>query len=129
LGKKKRILIVEDEEDMQDLMKIYIKRSGLDVEIHSAFTGEEGVEMYESMMKEKKKPDLVIMDLKLPGIDGAEATEKIREMDGKAIIYGFTAFFDTRWSDRLINAGAKGIIPRPIGFSGLVDELKKILEE
>jgi DNA-binding response OmpR family regulator len=129
MEKKKRILIVEDEEDIQDLMKIYIQRSGLDVEIHSAFTGEEGVEIYENMMRGQKKPDLVIMGLKLPGIDGAEATERIRELDKKASIYGFTAFFDTRWSDRLINAGAKGIIPRPIGFNGLVDELKKILGE
>ncbi|NIA10139.1 MAG: response regulator [Nitrospiraceae bacterium] len=119
---------MEDEEDMQDLMKIYIKKSGLNVEIYSAFMGEEGVEMYEKMMKEGKKPDLVIMDLRLPGIDGAEATEQIMKLDSKANVYGFTAFFDTKWSDRLMNAGAKGVIPRPIGFSGLVEELKKILE-
>lgn len=129
MAKPKRILIVEDEEDMQDLMKIYIKKSGLDAEVHSAFTGEEGVEMYGEMMKERKKPDMVIMDLKLPGIDGAEATEQIMKLDSNACIYGFTAFFDTRWSDRLIKAGARGIIPRPMGFNGLVDELKRILGE
>ncbi len=122
-----KILIVEDEKDMQDLMKLYITRSGLDVEIYSAFTGEDGVKAYEEMLKEKKKPDVVIMDLKLPGIDGAEATERIMELDGDANVYGFTAFFDTRWADKLIKAGARGVIPRPIGFNGLVQELEKIL--
>ncbi|MEA2055104.1 MAG: response regulator [Candidatus Thermoplasmatota archaeon] len=123
----KRILIVEDERDMQDLMKIYINKAEIDVELHSAFTGEDGVKMYEDMSNAGKKPDLVIMDLKLPGVDGVETTKRIMNLDGDARIYGFTAFFDTKWANELKDAGAKGVIPRPIGFEGFVGELKKIL--
>ncbi len=121
----KILLIVEDEEDMQELMKRYIQKAGLDVEIYSAFDGKEGVEKYKELMEAGKKPDLVIMDLKLPEMDGVEATKKIKKLDKNATIYGFTAFFDTDWSERLLKAGAKKVIPRYVGFDGFVKELKK----
>ncbi|KAA0002946.1 MAG: response regulator [Thermoplasmata archaeon] len=123
----KIILIVDDEKDMHDLMKIYIAKAGLDLEIHSAFTGEEGVEMYKELLSRGKKPDVVVMDLKLPGIDGAEATERIIAMDKNATVYGFTAYFGTKQAKRLTEVGAKGVIPRPLGFDGFVEELRKIL--
>jgi len=118
------LLIVEDEKDMQDLMKRYIKKAGLEIDIYSAYSGEEGIEKYRELMESGKKPDLVIMDLKMPGMDGVEATKRIMKLDKNANIYGFTAFFDTEWSDRLLKAGAKKIIPRYLGFDGLVKELK-----
>ena len=124
----KRMLIVDDEQDMQNLMKIYIERSNLDVELHHAFTGEEGVEMYQQLREKGTKPDLVIMDLKLPGINGVEATHRITKIDSEAIIYGFTAFFDTNWSTKLKDAGAKGVIPRPVGLDGFVEYIRGILE-
>jgi len=123
------ILIVEDEKEMQELMKIYIKKAGLDLEIYSAYSGKEGVEMYKKLMKENKKPALVVMDLKLPGMNGVEASKKILEMDPNATIYGFTAFFDTRLAENLIKAGAKKVIPRHIGFKGFVNELKEFFGE
>ncbi|MDD3492793.1 MAG: response regulator [Candidatus Thermoplasmatota archaeon] len=125
----KRLLIVEDEQDMQNLMQIYLQRSGLDVELHQAFTGEEGVSMYQMMMNDGASPHLVIMDLKLPGIDGVEATRRIVEMDPGARIYGFTAFFETIWATKLREAGAQGVIPRPIGFDGFIDKIRDLLQE
>ena len=121
----KILLIVEDEEDMQELMRRYIQKAGLDVEIYSAFDGKEGVEKYKELMDAGKKPDLVIMDLKLPEMDGVEATKTIKKLDTNATIYGFTAFFDTDWSERLLKAGAKKVIPRYVGFDGFVKELKE----
>jgi len=118
------LLIVEDEKDMQELMRKYIEKAGLDLEIYSAYSGEEGVNKYRELMEKGKKPGLVIMDLKMPGIDGVETTKRIMKVDKNATIYGFTAFFDTDWSERLLKAGAKKIIPRYLGFQGLVKELK-----
>jgi len=117
------LLIVEDEKDMQDLMKRYIKKAGLDIEVHSAYNGREGANKYKELMEKGKRPDLVIMDLKLPVMDGVEATKKIKKIDRDAVIYGFTAFFKTDWAQKLVEAGAKKVIPRYIGFEGLVEEL------
>ncbi len=128
-NKKNKILIIEDEEEIQDLMRKYIEKAKLDIEIYSAFDGKEGVEKYKELMKANKKPDLVIMDLKLPGIDGVEATKRIKEIDKDAIIYGFTAFFDTDWAEKLLEVGAEKIIPRYVGFKGFVEELKKFFKK
>lgn len=68
------------------------------------------------------------MDLKLPGIDGVETTRRIIAMDAKANVYGFTAYFGTDWSNELKDAGAKGVIARPVGFEGFRDIIKRILE-
>jgi DNA-binding response OmpR family regulator len=124
----KQILIVEDEHDMQNLMKIYIERSGLNVQLHHAYTGEDGIEMYQQLLEDDNRPALVIMDFKLPGIDGVETTRRIKQLDSEAVIYGFTAFFETRWSQKLKEAGATDVIPRPIGFDGFVEHIRNILE-
>jgi len=124
---KNTILVVDDEEPIQELIHTYL--SPLDVTIHSAFSGEEGVAMYEHLLEKDKRPDLVLMDLKMPGMDGIEATGRIIEMDPHARIYGFTAFSRSVWATEMKKAGARRIISRGIGFNGLRDIVKEILEE
>jgi len=119
------ILVVEDEEPIQELIKEYL--SPLNVEIYQALSGEEGVTLYRELLDKKRRPDVVVMDLKLPGIDGVETTRRIIAMDKKANIYGFTAYFGTEWSKELKDAGAKGVIARPVGFEGFRDIVKRIL--
>ncbi|MEA2054635.1 MAG: response regulator [Candidatus Thermoplasmatota archaeon] len=114
---KKRVLAVDDEEPIQELIKVYL--SPLNVKVYQAFTGEDGVKMYENMFDAGRRPDLVIMDLKLPGIDGIEAIKRIMKIDPWAVIYGFTAFSSPIWASQMLEAGAKKVIPRSMGFSGL----------
>lgn len=127
---KKTILVVDDDSAIQDLISKYL--SVLDVEIHQALTGEEGIEKYKELMEKDKKPDIVVMDLNLTQfgkgeIDGVETTKRIIQIDPSAVVYGFTAFFDTKWSRNLAKAGAKGVIARPIGVNGFQEIVKKIL--
>ncbi len=119
------MLVIEDEEPIQELIKEYL--APLKLELYQAYSGEEGIDMYKTLMKKKKKPDIVIMDLKLPGIDGVETTKRIMEIDPKARIYGFTAYFGTEWAKELEKAGAKGVIARPVGFDGFRDIVKDLL--
>jgi CheY-like chemotaxis protein len=120
------VLVVEDEEPIQELIQEYL--SPLKLEVHQALSGEEGVERYQELIRKKKKPDLVVMDLKLPGIDGVETTKRIMKIDRDARVYGFTAYFGTEWSKQLEQAGARGVIARPVGFEGFRDIVKRILE-
>ena len=93
---KKIVLVVDDEETMQDLIRRNLSRSRIPILVYSALTGEEGVEKYRVLMERGKKPHLVIMDLNLTQwgggkIDGVEATRQIIKMDPEANIYGYTA--------------------------------------
>ncbi|HHH78245.1 MAG TPA: response regulator [Thermoplasmatales archaeon] len=128
--KTKIVLVVDDEETMQDLIRRNLSRSGIPIKVHGALSGEEGIKKYREFMDKGMKPDLVIMDLNLtqwgPGrMDGVEATRKILEMDPDANIYGYTAWFATRWSKNLEDAGAKKVIERTI----LPSEFRKMIED
>ena len=120
------MLVIEDEEPIQELIKEYL--SPLKLEIYQAFSGEEGIEKYRELLEKKKRPDIVIMDLKLPGIDGVETTKRILKIDPEANVYGFTAYFGTEWAKELEKAGAKGVIARPVGFDGFRDIVKDLLK-
>ena len=79
-------------------------------------------------MGKGKQPDLVVMDLKLPGMDGVETTKRIMGMDSSAQVYGFTAFFATEWAEKLKEAGARGVIGRPVGMDVFKEKIKEILQ-
>ncbi len=70
--KKKKVLVIEDEAPLQEAVKIKLGREGVDVIV--ARTGEEGL----SLLK-REKPDLVWLDILLPGINGLEVLRIIRE--------------------------------------------------
>jgi len=70
-----RILCVDDNDNNLYMLETLLKRAGF--EVLQARTGEEGVELAVS-----QRPDLVLMDLTLPGIDGCEATRRIRAAPG-----------------------------------------------
>jgi len=123
---KRIILVIDDEESIQELIAIYL--SPLNVDIYPAYTGEDGVKLYESLLAQGKRPDAVIMDLKLPGINGIEAIKRIKKIDPDAVIYGFTAFTNS-WAREMIRAGAKKVIPRSMGFSGLREIIRSSLEK
>ena len=122
---EKSILVVDDEEPIQDLIRVYLTPLG--VRIHSAYTGEDGVKRYQEMLEAGRPPDLVLMDLKLPGIDGIQTINYIMDLDPAAVIYGFTAFSRSVWAADMLHAGARKVIPRAIGFSGLREIIREEL--
>lgn len=106
-----RILIVDDDESIREIVKIMLKEH----EVYEASSGLEGLELYQ-----KIKPDLVLMDISMPGMDGVETTKEILKLDPNAVIIGITAFARSRGKE-LLSVGAKGIIEKPF--------TKKILKE
>lgn len=127
---KKIILVIDDEQTMQDLIRRNLNRCKTPLAVLSALTGEEGVERYKALVAKGTKPDLVVMDLNLTQwgdgtIDGVETARRILKFDPEAQIYGYTAWFATAWANRLKEAGAKDVIERTV----LPSEFRKMIEE
>ena len=68
---KKSILVIDDEKDIQKLLQYNLEKEGY--QVSAAKTGEEGLELART-----KKPDLIILDLMLPGVDGLEVCRLLR---------------------------------------------------
>jgi CheY-like chemotaxis protein len=116
----KRILVIEDNETNMYLIDFILRKS--EYEVIEARTGEEGVEL-----AIKDKPDLVIMDIQLPGIDGLEATKRIRktEVDGKIPIIALTSYAMTGDKEKALKAGCTGYIEKPINPDTFIGEIEK----
>lgn len=119
----KKILVVEDNVKNMYLICFIIERMG-----HMALraeTGEEGVDL---AMREK--PDLILMDIQLPGIDGQEATRRIRLSDeGKDVpIVAITSFAMAGDRERLLEAGCTGYIEKPINPETIMKDISGFLE-
>jgi len=119
----KKILVVEDNEINMYLCCRILKSSGY--EVIEARSGEEGVEL-----AIKEKPDLIIMDIQLPGIDGLETTKKIRESKAgnKVPIIALTSYAMAGDRKKALKAGCTGYIEKPINPETFIDEIKKFLE-
>jgi CheY-like chemotaxis protein len=127
--KKKIILVVDDEPDLHDLLEASLPKIGdTAIEYYKAMDGKEGCEKYVELAKNNLEPNLVLMDLKMPIMDGVESTKKILEKYPNANIYAFTAYGDTEIGRRALDAGARGIIHKYKDFPGIIEEIKKILE-
>jgi CheY-like chemotaxis protein len=125
VAEKKKILIVEDNADCRELLRLIITRQ-LDCEVVEAATGFAAVDQASAT-----HPDLILMDLGLPGISGAEATERIKAnpaiKDIPIVIN--TAFSATELTRRALAAGAAEILHKPIELIVLRDTLRKYLSK
>ncbi len=115
----KTVLIVEDYADTRTMMKFLLQRFGY--EVIEAADGQEAVDRAKESV-----PDLILMDLSLPVIDGLTATETIRKFEGfgKIPIIAVTAYGNSYYK-RAIEAGCDDLINKPLDF----DKLEPILEQ
>ncbi|HEV8468318.1 MAG TPA: response regulator [Candidatus Limnocylindria bacterium] len=117
-----RILLVEDNEKNMKLARDLLAYKGHTV--YEATTGEVAV-----ATATKELPDLVLMDIQLPGIDGIEALRRIRA-DGKASripIVALTASVMTNDRERFDKAGFDGFIAKPIDIKSFNDQVVQLI--
>jgi CheY-like chemotaxis protein len=118
----RRILIVEDEPFCRRLLERYL--SSFPVEVRFCADAETGLRSLEEF-----DPELIFMDLVLPGMDGIEATETIRHRSGFAStpIVVTTTLDDAHVSIDARNAGATSYMAKPLLFPDVVELLGKLL--
>ena len=117
----KKVLIVEDYADVRAIMKFLVKRYGYEVI--------EARDGYEAILKAKEfHPDLILMDLAMPLMDGVTATRLIRSLDefAEIPIVALTAYGDT-YRNEAIRAGINQVVCKPLDFDGLQPLLNRYL--
>jgi len=131
----KTILIVDDDPLILKTLSTHFSKSGY--EVLTADDGKEGLQRYSESM-----PDLVILDIRLPDLDGLEALRRIRDIDPKAIVIIITAYDDMKTTVEAIKSGAFEYLVKPLDFleldltinkafqiSKLEDKLHYLMEE
>jgi CheY-like chemotaxis protein len=122
----KKILIADNDEAFRDSLREFIK--GLGHEVFEAATGPEAIDRASSI-----RPDLIMMDLRLPGINGDEATARLK---ANVSTRNMPVVINTGWTtacnveeraDRALNAGAAEILYKPFHFPMLRDVLRTYL--
>lgn len=117
-----RILLVEDNEMNRDMLSRRLERKGYETII--AVDGQEGVEMTES-----EKPDLILMDMSLPVLDGWEATRKLKSgASTKDIpIIGLSAHAMSGDREKALDAGCNDYDTKPVELPRLLEKIESLL--
>jgi len=124
MGQKKKILIVDDERDI--VKGLMIRLQGAGYEVVTAFDGAQGV-----FMAHKEKPDLILLDIRMPAGDGFSVAQRL-----KRSIHTFTipVIFLTgspekNAEEKAMALGARFYVKKPYDPEGLLDAIKRALEK
>lgn len=114
-----RILVVDDEPQIRRSLQVNLEGKGYAVD--TAETGERGLAEFLN-----RRPDVMIVDLLLPGIDGVEVTHRIRESSAVPIIV-LSAIGDERRKVEALEAGADDYMTKPFGMEELLARIRSLL--
>ncbi|MFW6130586.1 MAG: response regulator, partial [Atribacterota bacterium] len=120
-NKRKKILIIDDELRIVDIIsRMLIRKSKHDFEIETATDGVDALKKMDLF-----EPDIVVTDLKVPGISGIEICKKIRKRDkkGKIKIVAITGYSTTSARDNALECGADDFMEKPINFGKFINRV------
>lgn len=118
------ILLVEDHEMNRDMLKRRLERR--DFQVSVAVDGQEAIDMVESLM-----PDIILMDMSLPNVDGWTATRTIKAnpVVNQIPIIGLTAHAMAGDRERCLEAGCNEYEIKPVDFTSLVSKIQALVED
>jgi CheY-like chemotaxis protein len=97
---------------------------GKQYQLYHALNGQEAIDMFETY-----HPDLILMDIKMPVMDGYEATQEIRKYSAKVPIIAVTAFAYASDEQRVMENGFDGYMPKPINARQLKAQITEIMQK
>jgi two-component system, OmpR family, response regulator RpaA len=120
IEEKFNVLIVEDEEDIIDIIKTYFERHG-EYEVRQATDGISAL-----IEVGRSRPDLIILDIMIPGVDGLEVCRTIKAGEtNKSAIIAISGQLE--WESKILQAGADAFMPKPLDLDKLYDQAKRLL--
>ena len=111
------VLVVDDDQDLAEMLGIVLNGAGIEVDLVSR--GDEAVEVFRN-----SQPDLVLLDIMLPGIDGIEVCREIRRQSTRVPIVMLTAKGDTHDVVKGLEAGADDYMVKPFKPSELLARIR-----
>jgi excisionase family DNA binding protein len=118
----KEILVVDDDPIIIEAIVTFLTQSGKGFKIHTAADGfAAGKELG------LHKPDLVILDIKLPGIDGFGVCRQIKALDKGVKVIAITGYDTEENRSRIMQAGADAYLAKPFRMASLMAEIEKML--
>lgn len=119
-----RILIVEDNEMNQEILETRLGFRGYATLVAS--NGEDGV-----ALAQKERPDIILMDMSLPVLDGWEATRRLKADPETAVIpiIALTAHALAEDLDRCLAAGCDSYETKPVNFNKLLDKIQTLVQQ
>lgn len=118
---KRKILIVDDEPDFLEIMRTRLEAN--DYEVTTAANGEEALNHVKA-----GKPDAVLLDILMPGIDGLEVLKRIRKMNNNLPVYIITAFSTDERFKAANKLGASGFIVKTNDLAKEIDNITSALD-
>ncbi len=119
-----KILLVEDNEMNRDMLSRRLKKRGFDIVV--AVDGEKALEMVH-----QETPDLILMDMELPILDGWEATKRLKQSQKTCNIpiIGLSAHALTGDSERALEVGCNDYDTKPVDIPRLLEKINKLLDQ
>ena len=118
-----KILIIEDNYTLRDLLQSWLNELMPDCDIYKTSTGEEGIAKIKTL-----KPDIVVVDIKLPGIDGLEVTRMIKNNGNETEVIVLTICEGVNYQNDAYAAGAKIFINKKEMHIKLPSAIRSIIE-
>ena len=122
-GPRKKILVVDDVAENRKVVTDFLLPLGF--EVREAENGYEGLEMAQRL-----RPDLIVMDIAMPGLDGLEVTRRLRQLDTfqRLQILTISASVSASDSEQSLAAGANAFLPKPINADQLLEQTARLLQ-
>ena len=116
-----RLLLVDDQRLMRDGLRILLE---LETDFEVAGEAEDGARALEAY--QQLQPDVVLMDIRMPGMDGVESTRRLRAFDSNAKVIILTTFDDNAYIFEGLRAGALGYLLKDVSGEELADAIRKV---
>ena len=115
-----RILVVDDDESIRQIVRLCLTDEGF--EVHEAANGQAALDILGEF-----QPDLILLDLRMPVMEGVEAVRQIRERDPRARVIVLTTYDTDDEISRALKAGAKAYVLKDISADDLIGCIRDVL--
>lgn len=118
----RKMLIVDDESEICEFLKLFFEERNFDV--NTAYSGEEALES-----AKKFKPDVILLDIHMPGMDGITVLKHIKESDSKVKVIMVTALETREKIEAAMRLGADNYITKPLSLEYLERDVQEKVEQ